>query len=101
METNVVKAKLWEMTVGYLAWDKKPVLSLLNMSLIFWNRDWVLLHSICPLTLPVTGNKCHGWVIKTNFIKGFLSHLPIHCRTNRGIPLSRHGCEIIIYQRKR
>ena len=49
METNVVKVKLWGMTVGYLSWDKKAGATVFEYEPSFLEQGL----DIAPLTMPI------------------------------------------------
>ena len=53
METNVVKVKLWEMDVGYLAWNKKAKAAAFEYEPSFLEQGL----DIAPLTMPVTSSR--------------------------------------------
>jgi serine/threonine-protein kinase HipA len=50
METNVVRVKLWGMTVGYLAWDKKAGVAAFEYEPAFLEQGL----DIAPFTLSIT-----------------------------------------------
>ena len=49
METNTVKVKLWSMTVGYLAWDKKNGVATFEYDPTFLEKGF----DFAPFTMPV------------------------------------------------
>lgn len=53
METNVLKVKLWETTVGYLSWDKKQDLALFEYEPEFLEKGL----EIAPLTMPINSSR--------------------------------------------
>jgi len=53
METNIVKVKLWSMTVGYLAWDKKTNVATFEYDPSFLERGL----DIAPFTMSINASR--------------------------------------------
>lgn len=53
METNVVKVKLWDMTVGYLSWDRKAGVSYFEYEPSFLKSNL----DIAPLTMSIHASR--------------------------------------------
>jgi hypothetical protein len=77
METNVVRVKLWDMTVGYLAWNKRADIATFEYDLNFlkWGLD------IAPLTMSITaprsqkssiGKQAKLFPVKEIFLKSLI-----------------------------
>ena len=49
METNAVKVKLWDMTVGYLAWEQKKSIAIFEYDPAFIEKGL----DIAPFTMPI------------------------------------------------
>ena len=72
METNVVKVKLWEMTVGYLSWDKKAGVAVFEYELSFLEQGL----DIAPLTMPINAPRSQKQLPWTGYKDKLYQGLP-------------------------